>query len=77
MRAWVRPIPEEADDVDNLVLCPCGHSLANHDYAGCSNRQRTCGCARDRHAALEAAVDSARTSPVFGGYAVSRGDDAA
>jgi hypothetical protein len=65
--------------VDNLVLCPCGHSLANHDYEGCSgDRLRTCRCANDRHAALEAAVDSVRTAPVFGGgYAVSRSDDAA
>ena len=65
--------------MDNLVLCPCGHSLANHDYAGCSgDRLRNCTCARDRYNALEAAVDSVRTAPVYaGGYAVSRSDDAA
>jgi len=65
--------------VDNLVLCPCGHSLANHDYAGCTgDRLRNCACSRDRHAALEAAVDSVRTAPVFGtGYSAARGDDAA
>jgi hypothetical protein len=64
--------------VDNLVLCPCGHSLANHDYAGCSgDRLSTCRCGRDRYSALEAAVDSVKTAPVFGGYAVSRSDDAA
>ena len=53
--------------MDNLVLCPCGHSLANHDYAGCSgDRNGRCRCSNDRHAALEAAVDNARTTPVFG-----------
>lgn len=53
--------------MDNLVLCPCGHSLANHGYAGCSgDRLGRCGCSRDQHYALEAAVDSARTTPVFG-----------
>lgn len=64
--------------MDNLVLCPCGHSLALHDYNGCSgDRLRSCRCLRDRYLALEAAVDSVRTVPVFtGGYA-SRGDDAA
>ena len=63
--------------MDNLVLCPCGHPLTNHDYAGCSgDRLRRCACARDRHSALEAAVDSVRTAPVFGSY-VSRSDDAA
>ena len=63
--------------MDNLVLCPCGHSLALHDYNGCSgDRLRSCRCERDRYAALEAAVDSVRTAPVFGGY-VSRGGDAA
>ena len=53
--------------MDNLVLCPCGHSLAHHDYAGCAgDRLRKCHCERDRHLALEAAVDSVRTTP---GYA--------
>jgi hypothetical protein len=62
--------------MDNLVLCPCGHSLANHDYCGCAgDRLRTCSCCRDRHGALEAAVDSARTTPIFGAYA--QGSDAA
>ena len=64
--------------MDNLVLCPCGHSLANHDYAGCSgDRLRSCTCVRDRYSALEAAVDSVRTEPVFGVRYASRGDDAA
>jgi nitrogen regulatory protein PII-like uncharacterized protein len=65
--------------MENLVLCPCGHSLVLHDYTGCSgDRLRTCGCERDRHAALEAAVDSARTASVYtpSAYA-TRGNDAA
>jgi hypothetical protein len=53
--------------MDNLVLCPCGHSIANHAYDGCAgDRLRRCACERDRHFALEAAVDTARTSPLFG-----------
>jgi hypothetical protein len=64
--------------MDNLVLCPCGHSLALHDYTGCSgDRLRSCGCPRDRHAALEAAVDSVRTEPVYATRFAARGDDAA
>jgi hypothetical protein len=52
--------------MDNLVLCPCGHNLTQHDFTGCSgDRLRRCGCERDRHAALEAAVDSVRTSPAY------------
>ena len=65
--------------MDNLVLCPCGHNLAQHDYAGCAgDRLRSCTCERDRHHALEAAVDSVRTTgsyhPV---YATARASDAA
>jgi hypothetical protein len=53
--------------MDNLVLCPCGHSLANHDDAGCTgDRLGRCPCERDRHFALDAAVESARTTPVYG-----------
>ena len=65
--------------MDNLVLCPCGHSLANHDYMGCSgDRVRRCGCELDRHAALEAAVDTARSTPLFStpGYVARSGDAA-
>ena len=60
--------------MENLVLCPCGHNLAMHDFTGCSgDRLRRCDCERDRHAALEAAVDSVRTIPVYNGaYAGSR-----
>ncbi len=65
--------------MDNLVLCPCGHSLANHDYMGCSgDRVGRCHCELDRHAALEAAVDMARTTPVFSpvGHVAQSGDAA-
>ena len=64
--------------MDNLVLCSCGHSLANHDYDGCAgDRLRRCSCERDRHFALEAAVDSARTTPVYGEALASRDGTAA
>ncbi len=64
--------------MDNLVLCPCGHNLAQHDFSGCSgDRLRRCGCERDRHAALEAAVDSAKTSPPLPGNYTGRSNDAA
>jgi hypothetical protein len=46
---------------------------------GCSgDRIGRCGCELDRHAALEAAVDSARTAPVFSpaGYVARSGDAA-
>jgi hypothetical protein len=50
--------------LDELVLCPCGHSMAQHDHGGCrGERLRACGCPRDRHAALEAAVDGAKSRP--------------
>lgn len=59
--------------MDNLVLCPCGHPLTHHDYAGCAgDRLRRCSCERDRHHALEAAVDSVRTAPQFGSYHQAR-----
>ncbi len=64
--------------MDNLVLCPCGHNLAQHDFSGCAgDRLRRCDCERDRHAALEAAVDSVRTSPSFGSGYEGRPGDAA
>ena len=62
--------------MENLVLCPCGHALAQHDYAGCSgDRFGKCGCTKDRYLALEAAVDSVKTLPVYTTYAP--GTDAA
>ena len=64
--------------MDNLVLCPCGHSLAHHDYAGCvGDRIRRCTCPRDGHGALEAAVESVRTAPVYVPSYMTMGDDAA
>jgi hypothetical protein len=64
--------------MENLVLCPCGHSLVHHDYAGCAgDRLRRCDCERDRHAALEAAVDTARSSSAFTqGYRARKHDAA-
>lgn len=65
--------------MDNLVLCPCGHALSNHEYTGCAgDRVRRCECDLDRHASLEAAVDSARNTPLFtpAGYATRPGDAA-
>jgi hypothetical protein len=65
--------------MDNLVLCPCGHNLALHDFDGCAGeRLRRCACKRDRHAALEAAVDSVRTTPAYDSSAAyARSNDAA
>ncbi len=64
--------------MDNLVLCPCGHSLANHDHEGCAgDRLSRCTCPRDQHAALEAAIDSVRTAPVYTPAYMTVGDDAA
>jgi len=64
--------------MENLVLCPCGHSLVHHDYAGCAgDRLRRCDCAYDRHTALEAAVDTARATPLFRSGYRARSNDAA
>ena len=64
--------------MEYLVLCRCGHSLALHDYAGCAgDRLRTCTCLRDRHSALDAAVDGARTSPIYTAAYDVRSNDAA
>jgi hypothetical protein len=50
--------------LDELVLCPCGHSLAQHGSSGCrGERLRACPCPHDRHGALEAAVDGAKSRP--------------
>jgi hypothetical protein len=64
--------------MDNLVVCPCGHNLSMHDFTGCAGeRLRRCPCERDRHAALEAAVDSVRTTPAYNPAYSSRSNDAA
>jgi hypothetical protein len=58
--------------MDSLVLCTCGHALAQHDYDGCAgDRLRSCPCARDRHGVVYAAVEAAR------GGSTSSGRDAA
>lgn len=50
--------------METLVLCPCGHELALHDEQGCrGSRSVRCACDRTREAALEAAVEAARTRP--------------
>ncbi|WP_317994499.1 hypothetical protein [Vulcanimicrobium alpinum] len=50
--------------MENLVSCPCGHPLSNHDFEGCNGeRLRRCPCPRDKHAALEAAVDRVQKKP--------------
>jgi len=49
------------------VVCPCGHALSLHDYAGCSGeRLRSCPCGRDKRAAFEAAIDTAGSISVYG-----------
>jgi hypothetical protein len=66
--------------MDNLVLCPCGHTLSRHDFDGCAgDRLRSCQCQRDRHEALESAVDLARNggSPAVAAFNPLRGTDAA
>ena len=51
-------------NVDDLVLCPCGHAMTAHDGGGCrGDRMRACRCERDRYGALDAAVDEARSRP--------------
>jgi hypothetical protein len=52
--------------MESLVFCPCGHSLARHEWDGCAgDRSESCGCTLDRRSALEAAIDSVRTVPVY------------
>jgi len=47
--------------VKYLVFCPCGHSLERHGYEGCDgDGDRTCSCAHDSLAALDAAIERAR-----------------
>jgi hypothetical protein len=50
-----------------LVFCTCGHSLERHGADGCegadSRPQVPCACPNDQAAALDAAVDEARSHP--------------
>jgi len=47
--------------MDTLVLCPCGHAMASHDWEGCrGDRHRRCGCPHSRLGALEAAIYASR-----------------
>ncbi len=47
--------------MDSLVLCPCGHNMASHDWDGCrGDRFSTCGCRQSRQGALEAAIYASR-----------------
>ncbi len=64
--------------MENLVLCPCGHSLTLHDFTGCAgDRLRRCECPLDRHGALDAAVDQARSAAPYRPTYAGRRDDAA
>jgi hypothetical protein len=52
--------------MENLVQCTCGHSIAAHDSRGCAgDRSERCLCELDRYYALEAAIDSVRTVPIY------------
>lgn len=47
--------------MDNLVFCPCGHTLERHGDSGCGGeRGIPCSCARSSSAALEAAIEQER-----------------
>ena len=47
-----------------LVFCSCGHGLDRHDPTGCGGDGRLpCRCARDQEAALDAAIEHARSHP--------------
>jgi hypothetical protein len=50
--------------VKYLVFCSCGHGLDRHDAAGCGGDGRmACRCRRDQEAALDAAIEHARSHP--------------
>jgi hypothetical protein len=51
--------------METLVLCACGHSIAAHNSGGCADRSARCVCESDRYNALEAAIDSVRTVPIY------------
>ena len=47
-----------------LVFCNCGHGLDRHDGTGCGGDGRLpCRCRRDQEAALDAAIEHARSHP--------------
>ena len=46
--------------MDNLVSCPCGHTLERHDDSGCAGERGSCSCARTSLEALDAAVAQER-----------------
>jgi hypothetical protein len=53
--------------VETLVVCPCGHELAQHDDEGChGSRNARCGCKLARAQALDAAVEAVKTRPWSG-----------
>jgi hypothetical protein len=64
--------------METLVLCSCGHTLAQHDYDGCAgDRLRSCLCPRDRESALFSAVDQASFRPGRPALRQAGGSDAA
>jgi hypothetical protein len=45
-----------------LVFCSCGHSLEDHESEGCAHAAGgPCACRRDPSAALDAAIERAKT----------------
>ncbi|HEX3550377.1 MAG TPA: hypothetical protein VHT53_08380 [Candidatus Elarobacter sp.] len=47
-----------------LIYCVCGHGLDKHAFGGCSGDGRMpCRCRRDQEAALDSAIDDARSHP--------------
>ncbi len=47
-----------------LVFCNCGHGLDRHSSGGCDGDGRMpCICRHDQEAALDAAIEHARSHP--------------
>ena len=47
-----------------LVFCMCGHGLDRHGSEGCEGDGRmACRCRRDQEAALDTAIEHARSHP--------------
>lgn len=53
---------EDADSMDYLVHCECGHDLASHREHGCRARS-DCACRRTKLEALDSAIAIARGNP--------------